>query len=390
VAELPFRALALVCAGACLLTGVFLAASYAPTWASAQPAVAAMQHEVSLGWMLRGLHHWGGTLAIVLVALDLAVRFARGAHRERRAWIDAVVLLVVLVGFAYTGYLLVGDARAYAGIVVLDGVLRATPYFGDAIAGAVIGGPVASDATLARLYVLHAVVLPAVLLWLARADRPAIARHAWAGCGILAVLAVLAWALPVAVGEAGAPGQPPAPDAQPEWFFLWVNELLHRVEGRIFLVGAVLPLGLLVLLFAAPSLTKRMQRGAALAGGGIVLAGVVALSALAAGREPETAPAEEEDAPAPMSAETEEALARTLRRFRCVSCHRIAGDPDGGEDGPPLPRGEEFAELYTRTFFRAKVGDPQAFWADTGMVYPRNRKPDAEQLALLERYFFGD
>ena len=73
-----------------------------------------------------------------------------------------------------------------------------------------------------------------------------------------------------------------------------------------------------------------------------------------------------------------------------MPCHQIAGDEDGGEDGPPLPRGKEFGELYTRTFFRRKVGDPVAFWADTEMTYPKNRKPTAEELRLLERYFYEE
>ena len=73
-----------------------------------------------------------------------------------------------------------------------------------------------------------------------------------------------------------------------------------------------------------------------------------------------------------------------------MRCHVIAGDPDGGEDGPPLPLGKDFGEFYTRRFFRLKVADPAEFWTDTGMNYPKNRKPTPEELATLEKYFFGD
>jgi quinol-cytochrome oxidoreductase complex cytochrome b subunit len=386
--------LALVGAGVCLLTGVFLAAHYAPTWAAAQPSVAALHGDVGLGAFLRGLHHWAGTLAIAGVALDLLVGFARATYRKRRPWIDAVALLALMVAFAYTGYLLVGDRRAHAGIVVLEGVVRATPLLGDTLAAALLGGPVASSATLARLYALHALVLPALLFWIAARRRREIAPHAPAAAGLLAAIALLAWLAPPAVGVAGAPGEAPAADARPEWFFLWVNELLFRVDGLAFWIGGVLPLGLLGALFALPFVSSARTRKLELAVGGAAIGGVLTLSLLAATREPPDAehdePAPEAPAPETLSPELQETLAKTLRRYRCVTCHRIAGDPDGGEDGPPLPRGEEFARLYTRPFFRVKVGDPKAFWPDTGMTYPRNRKPTADELNLLERYFYGD
>jgi len=391
VARTVWGSLALVCAAACLVTGLFLAMNYAPTWEAAQPAVRTIQDEIGLGWLLRGLHHWGGTLAIVFVAIDLARRFLRAEHREARPWVRSVALLALLVAFAYTGYLLVGDERAAAGVVVLEGILRSAPLIGDALANAVLGGPVASSATLARLYALHAVLFPALLLWLAAGRRRDVASHALPACGVLVGLALIAWILPAAVGPAGSPAAPPAADARPEWFFLWVNELLHRFGGLVFLLGAVLPLGLLGALFALPWISSPATRKVELASGGLVLAALIALSVLAANRE---APAETEEPgiePVPtISPEVQEETAKTLQRFRCLRCHTVAGDEDGGEEGPPLPRGKAFAELYRRTYFRLKVADPKAFWADTGMTYPKNRKPTPEELALLERYFYDD
>ena len=179
---------------------------------------------------------------------------------------------------------------------------------------------------------------------------------------------------------------PPAADAQPEWFFWWVNELLHVVEGAPFLVGAVLPLGLLALLFALPWIARDSTRKLEIALGGVVAAAILALSLMAMTREEQP----EEEIEEPIDAQLDEKVSKTLRRFRCANCHQIAGDEDGGEDGPPLPRGAEFGELYTRTFFRRKVGDPVAFWADTEMTYPKKRKPTAEELKLLEAYFYDD
>jgi len=393
-------ALALVAAGVCLVTGVFLAAHYAPTWRDAQPSIRALTDDVGLGAFLRGLHHAGGTVAIVLVAIDLLVQFARAGYRERRPWTDAVALFGLLVAFAYTGYLLAGDERAYAGVVVLEGVVRATPLAGDALAAALLGGPVASSATLARLYALHAVCLPALLLWLAARRRRELAPHAGKAALVLGAIALLAVVRPPTLGPIGVPGDAPPADARPEWFFLWVNELLYRVDGMAFAIGGLLPLTVLGALFALPWLAGERTRRIELAVGGAALGGILTLSILAATRpapaaepdEPNAAPVERTagDGAAAMSPELQEELALTLRRYRCVTCHRIAGDPDGGEDGPPLPRGPRFAELYTRAFFRAKVSDPKAVWPDSGMTYPKDRKPSADELALLERYFFDE
>ena len=62
-------------------TGVFLSMQYAPTWADAHPAVRTIQEEAGLGWLLRGLHHWGGTAAILLAFAELVRMFVRWASR---------------------------------------------------------------------------------------------------------------------------------------------------------------------------------------------------------------------------------------------------------------------------------------------------------------------
>jgi hypothetical protein len=78
-----------------------------------------------------------------------------------------------------------------------------------------------------------------------------------------------------------------------------------------------------------------------------------------------------------------------IGKFRCTKCHVIDGEGEGGETGPPLDR-SRFPELYTRRYFRLKVGDPLAFWPETGMVYkPRSLKPTEQELDALERWFFG-
>ena len=133
---------ALVAAATGASTGVFLSLNYAPTWDSAFTSVSHIQTSVGLGAFLRGLHHWAGSAAIALALIEAARMLWRGDYQRphHRVWIIGVGLFVVLLGFGYTGYLLVGDERAYAGVLVLEGVLRSTPGIGDGLASVVLGG----------------------------------------------------------------------------------------------------------------------------------------------------------------------------------------------------------------------------------------------------------
>ena len=407
--------LAMLAAAASLVTGVFLSFNYAPTWEAAHTAVQHVQTEVGLGWLLRGIHHWGGMAAVAFALLEGAQLIYRGGYQwtRRRLWLLGVALFAILIGFAYTGYLLAGDARAYAGVLVLEGLLRATPLAGEELAAIVLGGNSASSATLARIYTVHIVILPALLLLVVAAltaerrrlgladTRGLLRKHAVAGSLLLVALAALAYVVPPALGDASGPGLPTADEARPEWFFLWVNELLYRVEGSPFFIAAVLPGALLVgaallpLLRRADALPPAQRRPELLAAGAVAIA-LIVLTVMSVARPALIADEDDEQTAPPVEPtgaedpEYDERLTKTLRRFRCARCHVIADDPDGGEDGPPLPLGKDFGELYTRRFFRLKVADPAEFWADTGMNYPKNRKPTPDELAMLEKYFFGD
>jgi len=406
-------ALALVAAATGLATGVFLALNYAPTWDASFASVSHIQTRVGLGALLRGIHHWAGTAAIALALIEAARMLWRGDYQRphHRVWMIGIGLFLVLTGFGYTGYLLVGDERAYAGVLVLEGVVRSTPLIGDALASIVLGGNAVSSATLTRLYTLHVVVLPVALLLLTgalvRARGTTVAaelrRQALPACGLLVALAALALAIPPELGDAGGPGTEASASARPEWFFLWVNELLYRLEGKTFLVAAVLPMAVVVGAFVLPFMRKASTQGQSpgrrpeVGVAAVVFAAIVVLSIMAAARPKPVDEEEEEQPEVPavnggneQDPEFEEKVTKALKRFRCANCHMIDGDEDGGEDGPPLPRGKEFRELYTRKFFNKKIADPVAFWADTGMTYPKKRKPTPEELATLARYFFDE
>jgi ubiquinol-cytochrome c reductase cytochrome b subunit len=420
--------LALLVAGGGLVTGVFLAFNYAPTLDAARDSVAYIQEQVTLGWFLRGLHHWSGAFAIVLAALHGWRLFWHGAYKtpRRLLWVLGGLTLLVLVGFAYTGYLLPGDERAQTGLGVMAGVAGATPGVGDAATVVLQGGDAVSSAMLARLYALHAVVLPAALLILVGAfvavwRRRGPARHhadpsdevtpAWPGAltrdaraaaVVLVLLALCAWLFPPGLGPKPDAAGAAAPDARPEWFLLWVNELMWLAQGQTFLVGGLLPGLLVALALGLPLLARGTARDPARRKPEII--GAVAilgcLGGLTVSSLLRAAPAEAAE-PGPTSVaapagDLDAQVGAVLEKYRCTSCHSIDGGEAEDETGPPLHRrgaGDKppFATLYTRELFRRKVADPKRFWPDSGMYYtPKRRKPTAEELALLERWFFLD
>jgi ubiquinol-cytochrome c reductase cytochrome b subunit len=413
-----FGLLSLLVASGGLFSGVLLAFHYAPTLEAARDSTAHVE-TLALGRFLRGVHHWSGTFALVLAALHGARLFWHGEYKAPRQplWVIGCLLFLVLLGFAYTGYLLAGDERAVTGLRVMEGVAGSTPLVGDALKAAVRGGDAISSAALTRLYAVHAFVLPAALAVLlalfARAWRwRGPARHhgdgstqvvpAWpdamkrdglAALAVMALLVLCAAAFPPALGPAPDPSGAASPDARPEWFFLWVNELLHRVPGKTFLVAGLLPALLVGLAIGLPFYARGgardpRRRKPEIA---VAMAFVLCLAGLTLasfGRAPEGEPPAPADTPTPQ-------VAKVMEKFQCARCHSIDGAESADDTGPPLnliATGDHPAvrDLFTREFFRRKVGDPRKYWDDTSMNYtPLRLKPTAEELAALERWFYG-
>jgi quinol-cytochrome oxidoreductase complex cytochrome b subunit len=403
-----FGRLAVLVAMGGLLSGAFLAFHYAPTFEAAHDATAHLE-TLFLGNFLRSIHHWSGTFALVLAALHGARVFWRGEYKAegKRLWVLGSLVLLVLLGFAYTGYLLPGDARALEGMRVMEGVASSAPLLGHALAAAVRGGDVISNATLTRLYAIHAVVLPAALVLLLVAfvaswrkvrtapPRPLV-LPALLTLGLLAVVAIL---LPPTLGPKADLLGPSAPDARPEWFFLWVNELLRRVPLSTFVLAALLPAlvaGLAVFLpfYARGADRSPRARRPEIAVACAILLGIGGLTAASLARTPgrSAAPA---TTPAPAGTPTPDVSA-VITKFQCARCHRIDGADSADDTGPPLNRKATadhpaVRDLFTRAFFRRKVGDPRKYWDLTGMNYtPMRLKPTPEELKALEAWFFGD
>lgn len=292
-----------------IATGIFMAMSYAPTPDHAFDSVRYLMEEAPFGAILRGLHVWGASAMVVVVLLHLLRTFLTGSYKFPRelTWSTGVLLLLFVFGFGFTGYLLPWNQKAYWATQVGTRIAEQAPLVGPAIARVLRGGDELGAQTLTRFYAIHTLLLPALVvvfvgihLFLVvrlgistpprrgevnplgsdpveerqraladyherkeggRSFYPyTLAKDAAAVLAVFAVIATLAWLWPPEVGEVADPTETSF-NPRPEWYFLWLFQLLKYFPGWLESVAAVvLPTIGVVLLLALPYLDRGRQR----------------------------------------------------------------------------------------------------------------------------------
>jgi len=151
-----------------IVTGILLTIYYVPTPDQAYQTVQYITGEVPAGWLIRGLHHWGASALVVLSVLHMLRVIFYGSYKFPRevTWFSGVGLLILVLGFGFTGYLLPWDQKAYWATTVGTRIAEVTPIVGRWILLVLRGGEELTAVTLARFYGMHVWALPAALLLL--------------------------------------------------------------------------------------------------------------------------------------------------------------------------------------------------------------------------------
>ena len=112
-----------------LLTGLLLMVYYKPSAEEAFGSIEVITNDVPMGWFVRSLHNWGSHLIVIVALLHMVRVFIYGGYKRPRelTWIVGVLLLSVILGFGFTGYLLPWDQVAYWGTVVGAEAPASTP-----------------------------------------------------------------------------------------------------------------------------------------------------------------------------------------------------------------------------------------------------------------------
>ena len=263
------------------LTGLLLALDYAPTSGEAYTSLTYIVRQVAGGRIIHGLHHWGSSFLIVVVLLHMTQVFVYGAFQKPRepTWISGVTLLLLTFGFGLTGYLLPWDNKAYWGTVVTTRIAASLPAIGKwlvRLAGAENG---VGALTFSRFYALHTLILPALTIGLIAIHVYLVRRHgitpsrstaearqkfyprqlfrdAFSVLAAFAALFLVTCLLDVPLERMADPN-----DTQyvprPEWYFLFLFQLLKVFPGRLELIGTfLLPFLTVLTLILLPFLSK--------------------------------------------------------------------------------------------------------------------------------------
>jgi menaquinol-cytochrome c reductase cytochrome b subunit len=149
-----------------LVTGVILAMYYKPSPEQAYDSIQKITNELTLGWLVRGMHRWGASVFIILLFLHMGRVFLFGAYKYPRElnWLLGVILLTLALAEGLTGYLLPWDQTAYWATVVAININANAPIVGPFLGDFLRGGAEIGEDTLARFYSLHMLVIPGGLI----------------------------------------------------------------------------------------------------------------------------------------------------------------------------------------------------------------------------------
>ena len=150
------------------ITGVILAMYYKPHPDNAYESIQYITNDLTLGWLVRGMHRWGASVFIILMFFHMARVFLFGAYKYPRElnWIVGVLLLALGMLEGFTGYLLPWDQTSYWATVVGININATAPFLGPFIAQFLQGGAAIGEDTLSKFYSLHMLLVPGAIIGL--------------------------------------------------------------------------------------------------------------------------------------------------------------------------------------------------------------------------------
>ncbi len=265
-----------------VLTGILLLLYYRPGANEAFESVQYIMTQVQFGWLIRSIHSWSANLMIFCAFAHMfSVLFLKAYRKPRElTWVSGVILLFLVMGFGFSGYLLPWNTLAFFATKVGTDIAGQVPGIGKPIMIFLRGGEEVTGATLTRFFGFHVAVLPGlmtllVFVHLLLVQRTGISvppkleiewkanpnakremkffpnfllRELIAWYVALGVLGVLAAIFPWNLGTKADPFSSAPAGIKPEWYFLFMFQTLKLIPAKVwFIDGEVVG----VLLFAA-------------------------------------------------------------------------------------------------------------------------------------------
>src|SRR5215813_6916693 len=148
------------------VTGVFLAMFYTPSPTQAYGSISHINNDVFLGQLVHGMHKWGASVMVILIFLHMGRVFFFGAYKYPRElnWVIGVVILILTMTMAFTGYLLPFDQRSYWASIVGININGTGPIVGPYLSDFLRAGPELGATTLSRFYAIHMLLVPGAII----------------------------------------------------------------------------------------------------------------------------------------------------------------------------------------------------------------------------------
>jgi cytochrome b6 len=256
-------------------TGILLLLYYRPSANEAFESVQYIMTKVQFGWLVRSIHSWAANLMIFTAFAHMfSVLFLRAYRKPRElTWVSGMLLLFLVLGFGFSGYLLPWNTLAFFATKVGTEVAGQVPLVGRWLVVFLRGGEEVTGATLTRFFGFHVALLPGITTLLLAVHLLLIQRFgisvpprleaewqalpadkremrffpnfllrelmAWyVALGVLGALAALA---PWDLGTKADPFAPAPAGIRPEWYFLFMFQTLKLLPAKVwFLEGEVI------------------------------------------------------------------------------------------------------------------------------------------------------
>jgi ubiquinol-cytochrome c reductase cytochrome b subunit len=252
-------------------TGVFMTLYYTPAPGTAYDSLDFALYKLPFGEVIRGMHYWAWNLLLVVLLVHMAHGIWVAAYKAPRqwVWVSGALVFLLLPAFMITGDLLPWDQKGYWSTQVRISIIQSVPLVGDFIAQLLQGGPRTGIVALNRFYILHILFLPLSLSALVafhlyvlyqkglseplRHDVKLLPRRSalnilnrWLVLlGITTILLGLAaWQWPAPFGDPADPTDSTFVP-KPEWWVLFLNQLVAIFRGPTTVLGSTVIPGLL-------------------------------------------------------------------------------------------------------------------------------------------------
>lgn len=257
--------------------------------------------DVQNGLLIRQIHHWAALVFIAAIVIHLCRIFFTGAFRRPRElnWYIGLTLLLLSIVNGFAGYSLPDDLLSGTGLRIAYSVMLSVPVIGTRLAFLVFGGEFPANDIISRLYIVHVLIVPGVIVAMLSAHLAIVWRQKhtqFPGAGrtehnvvgsrlwptyalrsvglffvVVAVLAALGGLFQINPVWLYGPFEPSAVStaAQPDWYMGWLEGALRLIPAvrmhifgyrvpEIIIPGVIFPTITFALLFGWPSIEKRI------------------------------------------------------------------------------------------------------------------------------------